>query len=182
MCHVPLCHVPCTIVLCAMCHVPCTECALYRSLTLDNGPSVSRSALLIEFLHRGHFPNEGTAKNKWGSHKRILQLGHLQKHLDSSSFPRAILYFLSPFLYQQVLSTCSSFEIKIKSSNVRVRCHLIICSLLLNAHLVEACRHENDDDCDCSFDKVGVCIWQCPVFLTMPSIFSCPILCIGHLT
>ena len=62
--HMPLCHVPCAIVLCAMCHVPCTECALYRSLTLDNGPSVSRSALLIEFLHRGHFPNEGTAKNK----------------------------------------------------------------------------------------------------------------------
>ena len=55
--HMPLCHVP-------LCFVPCTECALYRSLTLDNGPSVSRSALLIEFLHRGHFPNEGTAKNK----------------------------------------------------------------------------------------------------------------------
>ena len=57
-------NVLCTICHCAMCHVPCTECALYRSLTLDNGPSVSRSALLIEFLHRGHFPNEGTAKNK----------------------------------------------------------------------------------------------------------------------
>ena len=57
MCHCAMCHVP-------LCFVPCTECALYRSLTLDNGPSVSRSALLIEFLHRGHFPNEGTAKNK----------------------------------------------------------------------------------------------------------------------
>ena len=97
-------------------------------------------------------------KTNEGRIKEFSNFGHLQKHLDSSSFPRAILYFLSPFLYQQVLSTCSSFEIKIKSSNVRVRCHLIICSLLLNAHLVEACRHENDDDCDCSFDKVGVCI------------------------
>ena len=64
MCHVPLCFVPRAMYHCALYHVPCTECALYRSLTLDNGPSVSRSALLIEFLHRGHFPNEGTAKNK----------------------------------------------------------------------------------------------------------------------
>ena len=74
-----MCFVPCAMYHCALYHVPCTECALYRSLTLDNGPSVSRSALLIEFLHRGHFPNEGTAKNKWGSHKRILQLWSFAK-------------------------------------------------------------------------------------------------------
>ena len=50
----------CEICLCVL--YKCLAPSLRLSLTLDNGPSVSGSALLIEFLHRGHYLNESCKK------------------------------------------------------------------------------------------------------------------------